>query len=134
MAITTQEIQVQWSAADSASVAAGNALDSDEITFTSGTVFQARVQCKADNSGTPTSGDVVKFYLLEGLGDPDGSGSLEFASSEHGIHLITLDTNVEDPAQSVVWLPGPFNKAKIRAVNDGASAATVSCLIFEQNG
>jgi hypothetical protein len=135
MALSITEQQVTWSAANSVSIAAGGNNTSDTVTFTSGTVFQAKVQCKVDNDGTPASGDTVDFYLLESHGDPDGASTAEFATTTQGQHLMRLDTNTTDPADGVVWLPGPFLTAKVYAVNNSAGRAiTVSCLVSEHNG
>jgi hypothetical protein len=131
MAITRSETQVQWSASDSVSVGSGSNTTSDEISIDQ-TCFQAKVHFKADNDGTPASGDTVDFYLLESLGDPDGSGTDEFATAEQGQHLAVLDTNANDPAETAVWIPAPFYKAKIYAVNNsGGRAITVSATIME---
>jgi hypothetical protein len=44
----------------------------------SAAAFDAMITLKADNSGTPASGDTVDFYALLSCGDPDGSGGDEF--------------------------------------------------------
>lgn len=135
MALTVNELQVTWSAASSVSIASGGNNTSDVITFTAGTVFQAKIQMKADNDGSPAVGDTVDFYLLESHGDPDGASTDEYDTATQGKHLARLDTNSNDPAISSVWLPGPFYKAKIYAVNNSSGRAiTVSAIIQEHNG
>lgn len=135
MALSVTERQVLWATANASSIAAGGNATSDEITLTAATVFQAKIQLKADNDGTPAAGDSVDFYLLESHGDPDGASTAEYATTVHGLHLANLNTNTTDPAQSVVWVPGPFLTAKIYAVNNsGGRAITVSGLIQEHNG
>ena len=135
MALTVNEQQVQWSSSNSVSIASSSNDTSDAVTFTSGTVFQAKIQLKADNDGTPSSGDTVDFYLLESHGDPDGSGTDEYDTAEQGTHLARLDTNEDDPSITTVWIPGPFYKAKIYAVNNSSGRAiTVSAIIQEHNG
>lgn len=135
MALSVNELQVLWSAANSISVGAGLNETSDEISFTAGTVFQAKAQLKAANDGTPASGDTVDFYLLESQGDTDGAVTDEFATAEQGQFLVQLNTFADDPAVAVVWLPGPFYKAKIYAVNNSAGRdITVSAIIAEHNG
>ena len=135
MALVTTEQQVTWSAANSVSIAAGGNSTSDAITPTADTVFQAKFQLKADNDGTPASGDTVDFYLLESLGDPDGASTAEYATTTHGQHLARLDTNTTDPAGAVVWVPGPYETFKIYAVNNsGGRAITVSVTMLEQTG
>lgn len=130
MAITVTETQVQWSAADSVSVASGGNETSDSVA-PDPSCFQAKIELKADNDAAPASGDTVDFYILETLGDPDGSGANEYATAGHAQHLATLDTNDEDPAIIVVWLPAPFEEFYIYAENDGASAITVSATLLE---
>lgn len=135
MALAVNEQQVTWSAANSVSIAAGGNNTSDAVTHTSGTVFQAKIQLKADNDGTPASGDTVDFYLLESQGDPDGASTDEFDTTTQGTHLARLDTNTDDPALTTVWVPGPLYKSKIYAVNNsGGRAITVSALIQEHTG
>ena len=134
MAIVRAEVQVQWSAADSVSVAAASTATSDEVALNQA-AFQAKIHLKVDNDGTAAAGDTVDFYLLESMGDPDGASTDEFATTTQGQHLARLDTNVSDPAEAVVWLPGPFYKAKIYAVNNSAARAqTVSATIMEHRG
>lgn len=133
MALGVTEKQVTWSSSDSVSVSSSSNATSDAITNTSGTVFQAKIELKADNDGTPASGDTVDFYLLESLGDPDGASTEEYATTTHGQHLARLDTNTSDPAIAVVHVPGPFYKFKIYAVNNSsARAQTVSACLLEQ--
>ena len=131
MAITKAEIQVQWSAANSVSIAAGASSVSDAFTFDAAS-FKGDVQFKADNNGTPAAGDTVDFYLLPTLGDPDGASDDEYASNGHGIFLGRIDTNTEDPGVLVVGgLPAPKG-GKIRGVNNSAGRAiTVSACLYE---
>lgn len=129
------EVQVQWSSANSLSVAAAGNGTSDEVNLTANTL-KARIQLKADNNGTPADGDVVEFYLLETSGDPDGTGSDEFDTAKHGTPLARLNTfapDGEDPAIAHVQLPLPQKGLKIYADNKAASnAITVSATITEE--
>ena len=70
MAVANNEVQVQWSSANSVSVSAGGSQASDAFSF-SATAFDAMVTLKADNSATPADGDTVDFYYLPTAGDPD---------------------------------------------------------------
>ena len=134
MAITVNEVQVEWSAADSDSVAATGNETSDAFVINQ-TCFQATIMCKAKNDGVPASGDTVDFYLLATLGDPDGAGASEYGTTTQDIHLATLDTNTTDPAICTVQIPVPLVGGKIYAVNNSAGRAiTVSACILEQRG
>lgn len=131
MSLSQTEQQLLWSTANSVSVASGGNQTSDEIAHNND-AFQAKIQLKADNDGTPASGDIVDFYLLESLGDPDGASADEFAVAAQGRWLATLDTNANDPAEKVVWIPGPLYKSKLYAVNSSTGRAiTVSATILE---
>ena len=131
MAVSKSEIQVLWSTANSLSISSSSNGTSDEFSFDA-TAFAAKIELKADNGGTPASGDTVTFYLLEALGDPDGTGSDEFATTGHPKLLAILDTNTEDPAIKVVDLPLPGKKGKIYAVNNSSGRSiTVSACIYE---
>lgn len=134
MAITVTETQITWAAAASLSVAAAGNGTSDAFTIDQ-TCFQAQIMCKADNDGTPASGDYASFYLLVSLGDPDGAGAAEYGTTTQDIHLCTLDTNADDPAICTVSLPLPMVGGKIYAVNESAGRAiTFSATILEQRG
>jgi len=134
MAITVTEVQVEWAAADSKSVADGAQELSDAFVINQA-CFQATIELKADNDGTPASGDTVDFYLNATLGDPDGAGASEYGTTTQDIHLATLDTNADDPAICTVQIPIPLVGGKIYADNNSAGRAiTVSACILEQRG
>lgn len=131
MAASKNEVQVTWSAANYLSVSSGSSGTSDAFTFSS-SVIDASVSLKADNDGTPASGDKVRFYLLATVGDPDGASSDEYDSDDHALFLAELDTNTDDPAQMTVGIPAAIKGGKIRAVNASAGRAiTVSAAISE---
>ena len=132
MAVANNERQVTWSSSDSVSVSAGSTQASDAASF-SATAFAAMITLKADNDGTPASGDTVDFYALVSCGDPDGSGSDEYPNDDSdGMFLARLDTNADDPALATVVLP--VGKAvKIYAKNNSSGRAiTVSACINEK--
>lgn len=135
MALTINEVQVQWTGAvNSLSVASGASADSLEFTVDQ-TCFQLSVQCKADNDGTVAAGDTVDFFLLASLGDPDGAGADEFDTSDHAQFLTRLDTDSEDPAILTVPVNPNIKKGKIRAVNNSTGRAiTVSATLQEKRG
>lgn len=131
MTMTRSEIQITWAAATSKSVSNGSADTSDEFAFATGAI-QASISCKADNDGTPASGDEVEFFLLLTCGDPDGAGADEYDSVNHGLFVGLADTNTDDPAQFTVSIPASAKGGKLRAVNKSAGRAiTVSACINE---
>jgi len=134
MPITTNEVQVLWSASASQSVTASSNATSDAFSINQ-TCFQASIELKADNESTPGAGDTVTFYLLATLGDPDGATTDEYGTTTQDIPLGTLDTNADDPAIRTVHLGMPLKGGKIYAVNNASSnAITVSACILEQRG
>jgi hypothetical protein len=105
MALANNEIQVQWSGANSISVGSGGNQMSDAFSF-SQTAIDAMITLKADNAGTPASGDTVEFYLLATCGDPDGADADEFpANNNDGILLAVLDTYTNNPSVRTVACP-----------------------------
>lgn len=133
MAVTNNENQVLWSAANSKSVAANTSETSDAITMDA-TCIQASITCKADNDGTPAAADTVDFFWLGATYDPDGSGSVEYDTAP-GVWLCRVDTSVSDPAQRTVQLNSALSGGKVTAKNNspgGGRAITVSCTILEK--
>lgn len=134
MAITRSETQVTWAAATSKSVAAGGNAESDAFTVDA-TCFQAQIEVKADNEGTPAAGDIVAFYLHLTLGDPDGAAASEYGTGTQDVALGSLNTNADDPAVMTKRLPLPVLGGKVYAVSSASSnAITVSATILEQRG
>lgn len=134
MAITKAEVQITWAAANSQSVAAGGNATSDAFTFNAA-AFSAMLTVKADNNGTPASGDTVDFYLLYTTGDPDGASTDEYDSTTQGTYLGQLDTFVTDPAQRTITVNPSAKGGKIYAVNSSAGRAiTVSAVVYETRG
>lgn len=140
MAITHNEVQVQWSAANSKSISSGSNSTSDAVAIDA-TAIGATITLKADNDGTPASGDTVDFFILYCNGDPDGTGSDEYDSVEHATFLARLntystDTPGEDPAQITVPIDSNAETGfKVYAVNNsGGRAITVSAAMGETRG
>jgi len=133
MAIANNEQQVKWSASDSVSISAGLSQTSDAITLSTA-CYDAMITFKANNGGTPASGDTVEFYALLSCGDPDGAGSAEYPNDDSdGMFLAVLDTNVNNPAIKTVSLPVAAPNLKIYAKNNAsANAITVSACINEK--
>lgn len=133
MAVANNEIQVEWdSGNNSKSISAGGTATSDTFSF-SGTAVDAMVTLKADNAGTPASGDTIEVYLLATCGDPDGVSTDEYPEdSDEGILLGVLDTYANDPAVRTVNCP-VAKGGKIHAKNNAASnAIVVSACINEK--
>ena len=132
MAVTNNEQQVTWSSSNSASVSAGGTQVSDTANF-SATAFAAMVTLKADNDGTPASGDTVDFYALITCGDPDGAGADEYPTDDSdGIFLARLDTSADDPVVAAVNLP-VAKAVKLYAKNNSSGRTiTVSACINEK--
>lgn len=132
MAVANNEQQVTWSSSNSVSVSADGSQTSDAVTLST-TTFAAMVTLKADNNGTPASGDTVDFYALLTCGDPDGAGADEYPNDDSdGTFLARLDTNADDPAVATVSLP-VAKAVKLYAKNNSSGRAiTVSACINEK--
>jgi len=134
MAIAVSELQVTWSASDSKAVA-GSSSETSDAEAVSSNAIAISFELKADHSTTPGVDDWVDFYLLPTLGDPDGSGTTEYASAGHGILLAKLDTNIDDPAIVVVFGNFlPMTNFKIKAENNAGESVTVSAIALEMTG
>ena len=134
MAIARSEIQVIWSTALFLSIAAAGNGTSDAITpSANGIAYQ--ITLKADNGGTPASGDTVDFFLMRTSGDPDGTATDEYDTAGDALPLGTLDTNSVDPALMTVDIPVAWKGAKLYAVNNSAAnSIVVSAAIYEVTG
>ena len=131
MAITRNEVQVQWSTANSISVSAGGNATSDTVTINA-TTIQGSISLKADNNGTAASGDTVDVYILYSNGDPDGASTDEFdsdAADNEPRWLARLDVSTagKDPDVKTVFPSLAAKSYKIYAVsNAGTNGITVS--------
>ena len=133
MAISQNEIQVEWSGSDSQSVSSGGSNNSDTATL-SATAIKRGVLLKADNGGTPAAGDDIHFYALVTTGDPDADpdSADEFSSDGYGIPLAVVKTDVDDPALVYAELPLAISAVQIRAESQaGSNSITVSAQILE---
>lgn len=134
MAVSRTQTQVAWSTNATISLTTGApAVDSDAVTFGAST-FDATVSVKADNAGTPASGDTVDVYALYTNGDPDAApdSADEFDTSAHAEYLGTLDTDTEDPAIKTFRLKAAAKGVKVRCESNAASnSITASAQITE---
>lgn len=128
------ETKVEWSGANSAVVAPSGTALSDPLSLDQ-TCIKARIALKADNqAATPNADDIVVFYVRETSGDPDGIGTDEFDSPNHGTQLRSIDTNRDDPAQGHAEFPVPQKAFQIYAeglTNQTVNNITVSATITE---
>ncbi len=136
MAITNNETQVLWSAANSLSIAAAGTGTSDAFTIDQ-TCVMATATCKADNDGTATAGDTIDFYMLCATYDPDGSGAVEYGTTTFDVWLCKCDVGAAANDPCIINVP--FNPAitggKIYVKNNspgGGRAITVSVTILEK--
>jgi hypothetical protein len=133
MAVSKAQTQITFSAAASVSVASGSNATSDAFSFAA-TSFAATAQLKADNNGTPASGDTVDVYAEYSNGDPDAApdSADEYDTAGHAQWLARLDTTVEDPAIVTVELNPVAKAVKFRFVNNsGGRAITCSAQVTE---
>ena len=137
MAITRTETQVTWdTGSNSKSIASSSNATSDVVTLDQ-TCFAAQAHIYADNGGTPASGDVLDVYLLQTGGDPIGTGSDVYDNSNaaHALFLVSINTNLADPAQATVQLPLPQKGMNFYGVNQSSGRAiTIGVTITEQRG
>lgn len=116
--MTHTESQVLWSAANHLDISSSSVGTSDALAINAATV-EASLALRADNQGTPASGDLMEFYILYSNGDvTGGEGSDTFDTAEQGTLLAVLDTNEDDPAGVTVPLPVTAAKSfRVYAVN-----------------
>lgn len=133
MAVGRTQTQVTWpTSSTTGSVSSSSSLTSEALTF-GATTFAASVSVKADNAGTPTSGDTLSVFALYSSGDPDAApdSADEYDTAGHGELLGVLDTNAEDPVIATFALNAATKAVKIYVENDGASSITVSAQVTE---
>lgn len=107
--------------------------DSDAISF-SADATDCQFQCKADNQGTPASGDTVEVYLRASL-----DGGTTYDTDEHMRLIMRLDTYAtnlpgEDPATQtrMIDVRGiPAAKFCFKAAQGGTRTINVSAQINE---
>lgn len=134
MTVSAGELQVTWDTGnnDSGTIAAAGSDTSDAMSFAA-TAFAASVQLEAQNNGTPTSGDVMDFFITYTNGDVAGAGGDTFDTVGHAVFLATLDTNVENNARRTVPIQVASKAFKIHAVNNAASnTITAAATVYEK--
>lgn len=73
MAVSKVETQITWAAANTKSLNSTSWFVSDEITLNDSD-WEGGIQFRADNAGTPASGDTVEIRILYSVGDLDAGG------------------------------------------------------------
>lgn len=104
MALAKAQSQITWSTSDTVSVGSSSSDTSDEQSISDDAVA-GELTVKADNAGTPASGDVLDVKILYNNGDPDADpdSADEFDTSANARVVRKLDTNSEDPV--IVSIP-----------------------------
>lgn len=129
MAITKPSTQVEWSGADTISVTSGATQTSDAVTIDATTVGLS-LTVKADNAGTPASGDTISVYVLHSTGDPDVDPDNTDEYDDPGTLVAVLDTNLSGLTGGVciktVMLNPTIKKLKVRCVS-GAASNSITC-------
>lgn len=122
MAVSKSAITITWPTSQaSVSVSAGSNATSEAFAIDD-SAFDGAVHVKADNAGTPASGDTIDVYLLQSL-----DGGSDYDTAGHGLWLGRLDTNLEDAAEATYQIPVVASHAKLYAVSSAASnSITVS--------
>ena len=134
MAVSKSGTQITWSASNSVSVSNGGNQTSDAVSLAS-TSFLASVTFKADNAGTPASGDTLDCHILYTTGDPDGASSDEYDTPSGQTLVAVLDTNEDDPAQITVPINAAAKGFKVYVENNAASNnITASAELYEVSG
>ncbi len=114
--------------ANSKSIAAAGNATSDAHSMGDETI-DAQVIVKADNAGTPASGDELTVKILATVGDPDADpdSADEYTTTSHAKVVAVLDTNSEDPAISgPIGIPPALKGIKVYASNGASSNAIVA--------
>ena len=128
--MAASETQVTWSSSNSSTLSGGGNDTSDAFSISSA-VINGAVQIKAEHGGTPDETDIVRFWILGTLGDPDGTGSDEYDTETQGVPLGKLNLSKNNPSLKTVPLPNvAMKKAKIYAENNAQENVTVSATTY----
>jgi hypothetical protein len=113
---------VQWSASSSVSLTSNTTRQASDAVSINADAVQASIRVKADNAGTPASGDTVDVWVSWSA---DGTN---YDTEEHAQFLGRLDTYGtndpgEDPAAKVFTL-NVSGKQKFKLLTRGNQAAS----------
>lgn len=134
MGLGRTEQQILWSGANSKTLNAATRFDSDEYVIDS-SVVAISLSVRADNQGTPASGDVVNIYVKWSNGDITGGGGANtFNTDEYAMPFTVLDTYStntpgEDPADKTLPIDPKMGKSFKLSV-DSPNAATRNMLLY----
>lgn len=131
MASTKEANPVLWSTSATKTLSDNNWAVSDEFTLNTED-WDDHLWIKADNQGTPASGDTAQIKFLANDGS-NNYNSPSGASSPQNVHLTTLDTyNNLDPDGTLVKIPAVAGKFKIAAKGNQTATRnivlTIVCL------
>lgn len=133
MAITHNEVQITWAAANSKAVTTATAAESDVVTMDT-TAVDATLHLKASHGATPGAGDDLQWYIKYTGGDPDGTGADEYDSNNYAQLLAVVELDVDDPALISVPINPAVKAFKLRAYNAAGETITVSATMTEVRG
>ena len=109
MASVYADSGITWSAAGTVSLNSTARFDSDAVTLNVED-WDCSIHLKADNSGTPASGDVVDVYVKWSL-DGTNFDTNEFAEYIGRLDTVAANTPGEDPCEMTLPLMASGKKA-----------------------
>lgn len=134
MAISKTKSQILWGGSSTIAVAAAGNSTSDAQAISDNAV-SAGLVIKADNAGTPASGDELSVKILYTHGDPDADPDVadEYDTAANAGIVAVLDTNAEDPVVVSIPIAVAATGFKVYVSNGAASnSLTVSAQYVEQ--
>lgn len=125
MAITNNTVAVLWSTASSKSVTAGATEISDNEDVTAADCPKVTLTLKADNAGTPASGDTVDFYVSKSA---DGGTTYDTVENYEFLCQIDTYTPSADPSSKTVEfsIVGVTDWKLVAISNASSNSITVS--------
>jgi hypothetical protein len=101
MALTRQEAQITWAAADNITLATSAVQTSDVILFDN-TDIACAVTVHVDNQGSPATGDIVSCWIQYTTGDVVTGVGDDYDTLEGGTFICALDTFTGTPTNGIV--------------------------------
>lgn len=135
MAVTKVETQITWSSSNTITLNSNNWVVSDEVSLDDAD-WEGLIAARADNAGTPASGDTVEVRILYTAGDVDnGGGANDYPTMNTGgstgaqaTRLMVLDTYANyDPDFKVVPIHVAAKKFKLAARAAQGGTRNVTC-------
>jgi hypothetical protein len=134
MGLLRVESLISWPTAQATQTASVNATyyPSEEYVFSDADVG-CSVQVRADNSGTPSAGDVLNVYIAWSNGDLEsGGGSNDYDTDLAAQFLMQLDTFTGSPLNGIVikTLPiDPMGGKAFKLLVNAPAGATHSIVV-----